>query len=102
VGEIGIPRQEYLYDLTLCDLLMIERGYYRRNIDIWSATRWSTYHIMASFVCGDALKKNGVFSPKDLLPLPWDNQPEAEHYTQEDIDGLQADIDAANAGGIQW
>ena len=48
------------------------------------------------------MKKNGIFSPKDLLPLPWDNEDEAEEYTQADIEGLQADIDAANAGGIQW
>ena len=102
MGEIGIPRREYLYDLTLCDLLMIERGYYRRSIDVWSASRWSTYHIMAAFVGGDALKKGGIFSPKDLMPLPWDTTPELEEYTQADIEGLQADIDFANAGCIQW
>ena len=39
VGEIGINRLEYLYDLTYCDLLMIERGYNRRHMNLWSATR---------------------------------------------------------------
>ena len=101
MGEIGIPRREFLYELTLTDLLMIERGYNRRSIDTWGAARWSTYHIMTAFV-GDGLKKDGVMSPQDLLPLAWDTQPEAEHYTEADIAGLQADIDRANNGGIKW
>ena len=102
MGEIGISRQEFLYEITFWEVLLIIRGYRRRSIDVWSASRWSTYHIMAAFVGGDELKKNGIFSPKDLLSLPWDNEQEAEEYTQADIEGLQADIDAANAGGIQW
>ena len=102
MGEIGIPRREYLYELTLCDLLMIERGYHRRSIDAWSTSRWSTYHIMAAFVGGDELRKQGLYSPKDLLPLPWDRTPKTEQYSEEDIKGLQSDIDAANQAGISW
>ena len=101
MGEIGIQRREYLYELTLTDLLLIERGYHRRSIDTWSASRWSTYHIMTAFV-GDGLKKNGIMGPKDLLHLPWDQIAPSEIYTEADIKNLQADIDTANAQGIKW
>lgn len=97
--------RDYLYNLSMVDLLMIERGYHRRNIGMWSAARWSTYHIMLAFV-GDGLKKQGIHSPKDLLPLPWDEEttytlPD-EQYTEEDIRELQADIDFANSGALKW
>ena len=105
MGEIGLDRHDYLFNLTFTDLLMIERGYQRRCVNLWSATRWSTYHIMAAFV-GDGLAKNGIHNPKDMIHLPWDddpdNMPQPEQYTEDDIKELQADIDAANSGAIHW
>jgi hypothetical protein len=84
------------------------RGYYRRSAATWSAARWSTYNVMATFVGGDAMRSKGIFGPKDLLPLPWDtddtNDPiaPAEQLTDQDVRDLQADIEAAKANGIQW
>jgi hypothetical protein len=52
------------------------------------------------------MKSNGIFGPKDLLPLPWDTDDTdiepTEPLTEEDIRGLQADIDRANAEGTPW
>ena len=95
MGEIGIPRLEYLYDLTYCDLLLIERGYNRRHRDFWGATRWQTYNILCAFIGGDKLSEKGINSPKDLLKFPWEN-----HFTPvsaEDVSDLQAEIAAINA-----
>lgn len=73
MGEIGIPRREFLYDLNFTDLLMIERGYERRHRHLWSSTRWQTYHLMSALAGSDALKKAGIHSLADLISFPWDN-----------------------------
>ena len=88
MGEIGIPRQEYLFELRYWEILLIVRGYARRNRDLWSVTRWQTYSLLA--VQAD-LKKAGIFSPTDLLPLPWDNDGEevSPGPTKEQIAELQ-------------
>ena len=96
MGEIGLQRQEYLYDLQYIDLLMIERGYERRHRHPWSIARWQTYHIMLSQCGGDSLQKAGISSASDLLPLPWDEDLPPE-VTDEEIEKIQAEIDALNA-----
>ena len=70
VGEIGIPRREYLYDLQYIDLLQIERGYARRNREMWGATRWQTYNLMCVSMAD--LKKAGIYKPTDLIRFPWE------------------------------
>lgn len=72
VGEIGIPRREYLYELDYVDIVQIERGYERRQRHRWSATRWQTFCLMNAFAGGDAMKKNGIHTPQDLIHFPWD------------------------------
>jgi hypothetical protein len=74
VGEIGISRREFLYDLNYTDLLLIEYGYEKRRRDLWSAVRWQTYYTMAAQVGRDNMKKSGLYSPTDLLLFPWDNE----------------------------
>ena len=78
MGEIGVSRRQYLYILDWLDLVLIERGYDRRCHHLWSAIRWSTFYILSGFVGGEQLKKSGIHSPGDLLPLPWERKvPEA-------------------------
>ena len=72
VGEIGINRSEYLYQLDYLDIIQIERGYERRHYHEWSIARWETYHLMAAFCGGKNLQENGINSPTDLMSLPWD------------------------------
>ena len=90
MGEIGISRLEYLYELTFCDMLLIERGYERRARHIWAAERWSTYHVMAAFVGGDKLAENGVHGPQDLLKFPWER--EYSPLSDEEVKELQEDM----------
>lgn len=75
VGEIGIPRREYLYDLQYIDLLQIERGYDRRHRHVWSISRWQTYMLMSVSMAD--LKKAGIYKPTDILKFPWDDNEES-------------------------
>lgn len=75
VGEIGIPRREYLYELDYLDMVQIERGYERRHRHAWSIGRWQTFHLMAAFCGGKNLQESGIHTPTDLIRFPWDYKP---------------------------
>lgn len=94
VGEIGISPDAFCR-LKWWEVRSIIRGYNRRYRNMWSATRWQTYNIMASFCGGDNLSKNGLHSPKDLLPFPWEQTRTV--VTPDDVKQLQAEMAAINA-----
>lgn len=97
MGEIGLPINDYLYRLTYADLLLISRGYENRKRDLWSAVRWQTYNLM--LVSMADIKKAGINSPKDLMPLPWDDNGEEEEQvkiTQEEINRMREDMRRMN------
>lgn len=74
VGEIGISRREYLYELQYLDQIQIERGYDRRHRHIWGISRWQTYMLMSVSMAD--LKKAGIYKPTDILKFPWDESDE--------------------------
>jgi hypothetical protein len=87
VGEIGRTPGELKHGLKWWEIRCIIRGYNRRHRDLWSATRWQTYNLMAAQVGGKQLSENGINSVHDLLPLPWDNKNHNEPaLTQAEID----------------
>ena len=94
MGEIGFARKEYLYDLTWCDMILIERGYSRRNREMWSASRWSTYNVMMAFCGSEGLAKSGINNPKDLLQFPWEKQ--TVIITDNERESLLAELKAIN------
>jgi hypothetical protein len=97
VGEIGLPINDYLYRLSYADLLLISRGYENRKRDLWSATRWQTYHLMLVSLAD--IQKAGINSPKDLMPLPWDETGEEEEQvkiTKEEIERMREDMRRMN------
>lgn len=73
VGEIGIPRREYLYEISFWETRCIYRGYRNRYRDMWSAIRWQTFNIMGSMPYVD-MRKGGLFQPSDLIKFPWDKE----------------------------
>ena len=81
VGEIGIPRSEYLYDLQYLDLIQIERGYERRHRHEWSIARWQTFNLMGAFCGGDAMKKAGIHNPPDLIRFLWDSDGDTSSFS---------------------
>lgn len=74
MGEIGINRLEYLYELSWLDLILIERGYDRRCRHLWSATRWQAYELMSAQMGGQQMRENGIHTPLDLIKFPWEKQ----------------------------
>lgn len=95
MGEIGIPRKEFLYELSYAEIILIARGYDARSRNLWSSSRWQTYYIMSAFVGSDGMKKAGINSPKDLMEFPWEK--DTPDYDDDDIASLQAHIAAVNA-----
>lgn len=72
VGEIGVSTGQFYYGLRWWEMKAIIAGYNRRSRAMWSATRWQTYCLMAVHA-GKSMKEQGISSPADLLPFPWDN-----------------------------
>lgn len=62
MGEIGRDRREYLYEMSYCDILLIQRGYRRRNILQYQLQRLQAY---GAFHCMSGSKK----TPGQWLPL---------------------------------
>ena len=49
VGEIGISRHEFLYELKLWEIILITRGYFRRYHPGWEQARLISYHAAHAF-----------------------------------------------------
>ncbi len=92
---MGVPRREYLYELQFWELILISRGYERRHYTMWSAIRWHAYNVMSAIPYTD-LRKAGINSAMDLLPLPTD-KPDEVAITDEERDSMQQEMDMLNA-----
>lgn len=91
MGEIGIPRLEYLYELTHCDLLMIERGYNARHHHGWEQARLVAYN--ARFCMGS---KDPIPLVTEWIKFPWEREA-VTPLSQSEVEEMQAEIDAINA-----
>jgi hypothetical protein len=75
---------------------------------MWNACRWQTFKLMEAQCGTEGMHKNNLFKPENLLPFYWDEkEPDElgglnEPLTDEEVKGLQADIDRANAEGTPW
>ena len=81
VGEIGIPRNEFLYVLKLWEINAIVKGYRRRNRELWEMSR----HLGLT-ICNVMGAK--IDSAHDYLPLPWDDITTKKELTEEDVNEL--------------
>ena len=81
VGEIGIPRNEFLYVLKLWEINSIVKGYRRRNREHWEMSR----HLGLT-ICNVMGAK--IDSAHDYLPLPWDDITTKKELTEEDVNEL--------------
>ena len=96
MGEIGRTPGELKHGLKWWEIRCIIRGYNRRHRDLWSATRWQTYNLMAAQVGGKQLSENGINSVHDLLPLPWDNDNHSDLPTPDEVAAAVAEMEAIN------
>lgn len=97
MGEIGIPRREFLYDLRFWEVRRIIRGYRRRD--------WLNHQLMAEIVYAATFSMR---DPKgktvsDMFPMLFDDDEEDDEppITKEDVADLQqlmANINAEAEG----
>lgn len=91
MGEIGIPRRDFLYDLRFWEVRRIIRGYRRRD--------WLKHQMMAECVYAAtyAMRDPQGKRVEDIFPMLFENDDEDdEMITEEDVAELQADIKAFN------
>ena len=93
MGEIGRDRHEYLYEMSYCDILLIQRGYLRRNILQYQLQRLQAF---GAFFCMSGTNK----TPQDFIPLYIDRYiDENDDYdlpTSEEIAAIVAEQKAFN------
>ncbi len=93
MGEIGIPRHEFLHVLRWWEIRCIIRGSGGRHRHAWSIARWQTFHLMAC--SGVDLKNAGINRPSDLIKFPWDTA-YGDIPTDEDVEDLKNEIESYN------
>ncbi len=71
VGEIGIPRHEFWYELTWREVRAIIDGYNRRRRDGWEQARLIAYHVA---YCMGVPKGQTVPLLTEWLPFYWDRK----------------------------
>lgn len=86
MGEIGIPRREFLYEISYWEARRIMLGYNNRHREMWSAMRWHAFHVIASMPYVD-LRSKGILSPVDLFKFPWEQEepPVIDENTQKEL-----------------
>lgn len=55
--------------------------------------RWQTYYLLSSQV---DLKKQRIYSPKDLIEFPWDNSSLISRQTEKEAEELLEELNAIN------
>lgn len=91
MGEIGFPRREFLHDLKWWEVRSIIRGYNARHHAGWEQARLVAYN--AHYCMGS---KDPVPTVNEWIKFPWECKDPAP-VSQEDIDELQAEMNAINA-----
>jgi hypothetical protein len=91
VGEIGISRHEFYYELRWWEVKAIIRGYNARHHHSWEQARLVAYN--AHFCMGS---KNPIPMVTEWIKFPWEKE-ETKSLTKEEQDDLLADIAAENA-----
>lgn len=96
VGEIGISRKEFLYELQLWELRAIIRGYRKRERSLWHIARWQTFWLLHNGLLDT--NKAGLHEEKDLATFPWEEkQNEAVRMTDEEIEEERRKLQQLNA-----
>lgn len=93
MGEIGIPRREFLYDIRFWEVRRIIRGYRRRD--------WLKHQLMAECVYAaiHVMRDPQGKTVADMFPMlfEFDDDDDEPPLTKEDVDDLLADINAYNS-----
>jgi len=92
VGEIGIPRREFLYDIRFWEVRRIIRGYRRRDLLKHQLIAECAYAAMY------AMRDPNGKTVADMFPILFEDDDDDEPpITAEDMAELQAEMDAINS-----
>ena len=92
VGEIGISRHEFYYELQWWEVRSIVRGYRKRYHPGWEQARLVAYN--ARFCMGS---KDPLPKVTEWIKFPWEKEESVESkLTDSDISEMQRMIDEEN------
>ena len=97
MGEIGRDRREYLYEMNWWEILLIIRGYMRRDVLKLQLLRMTAYHSLYAM----RENKSGK-TPDQLWPLYFDRYKTPDTpppISDQEVQQLQAEMAAINAAG---
>lgn len=92
MGEIGIQRKEFLYELQYIDLLLISRGYFCRYHPMYDAARLIMHQV---HYCMGVPKGGIVKLPKELVTFSWEKE-KSLPVSDEDIEQMRREIRQEN------
>ena len=92
MGEIGITPGTFRYGLRWWEIKSIIRGYNARHHHGWEQARLVAYN--ARFCMGS---KDPIPTVDKWITFPWEKE-KVMPVSQDDIDELQAEMNAINAG----
>lgn len=90
VGEIGISRREFLFDIRWWEIHSIIRGYNARHHVGWEQARLTAYN--ARFCMGS---KDPIPVITEWIKFPWEKEPAAP-LTTDEVAQMQAEMAAYN------
>lgn len=88
MGEVGIPRREFLFDLRRWEIDAIIRGYRKRARTSWDTARWQTFLILT----GMGAK---ISNEKELRVFPWDHDEDIP-ITEDEAEDMMELMDSIN------
>ena len=93
MGEIGIPRREFLYDISFWEVRRIIRGYRQRDLLKHQLIAECAYTAMY------AMRDPQGKTVADMFPMlfDYDDDDDEPPLTEEDVAELQAEMKAINS-----
>jgi hypothetical protein len=96
VGEVGLPRREFLYEIKVWEANRIIRGYRKRNITELELLRLTAYSAFFSF-----RKNEQHLTPHSWLPLSFDkenveDEEESDIPSMEEVERMREEIRRIN------
>ena len=88
MGEIGIPRREFLYDISFWEVRRIIRGYRRRDLLKHQLIAECAYNAMYS------MRDPQGKTVEDMFPMLFDDDDDEPPISEEDVADMQADMEA--------
>lgn len=84
MGEIGIDRNLFLYDLQYWEIILITSGYYRRYHPAWEQARMIAHQVHYAMGCP---KGQTPKTPEEWVPFPWDPKESAadDDYDDDEV-----------------